>query len=471
MRKVPVLAVVLVCCACGGGLAESLTVVLDPVDLPDKAGDRVGKSYGMITLPLKKASPVGAARPADAGPGLRQGVVPLGEGGQDIAFAIDRHPETGWYERLWVDWNGDKALTPQELISARAEVGKPVDIHPGGLFTPVSTVFRVEMPVLSPPEAEAAPVFELSLREYRRAEAGGPGKEEAEPSAALHSTRCRRGRCTVGRKAYEVTLLDLNVNGRYNDFARTYGSGDGAVFQEQGDGAEHESRLVEPLNGFRGFGEELYDLAVAADGSELTLSPSLLPKGWLVMHPAPYSLNLRGEGCNLRIRNEEKVALPAGRYEMVHVMYRQRGEDGQMYTLSGISVRDPVHFTIKEGKKTSAPFGPPFTAGVAWEMFRKGYHLSADIRGAAGESYAYSTEEGLMLGATPSGELVLRARSGKLLARIKRNARHSVDAIPPDFSWAGPLPERGITVTPDLGLPWKMKIRKTVIEPGQKKSE
>jgi hypothetical protein len=142
-----------------------------------------------------------------------------------------------------------------------------------------------------------------------------------------------------------------------------------------------------------------------------------------------------------------------------------------MYTLSGGRGRDPVHFTIEEGKKTAAPFGPPFTAGVAWEMFGKGCHLSADIRGAAGDVYAYSTEEGLMLGATPSGELVLRSRSGKLLARIKRNARHSVDAIPPDFSWDGPLPEHGITVTPDLGLPWKMKIRKTVIEPGQKKSE
>ncbi|HRZ83648.1 MAG TPA: hypothetical protein P5069_14435, partial [Candidatus Hydrogenedentes bacterium] len=241
MWKVPVLAAVFTCCVCGGGLAESLTVVLEALDLPDKAEDRVGKSYGRITLPLKKASPVGTARPADTGPSLRQGVVPLGAGGEDVAFAVDRDPDTGWYERLWVDRDGDKVLTPQELISGKADVGKPVDIHPAGLFTPVSTVFRVETPFPRPREAETALVFELSLREYRRVEDDGPGKKEAEPSAALHSTCCRRGKFTVGRKAYEVTLLDLNVNGRYNDFARTYGTGDGAVFREEGDGAEHES--------------------------------------------------------------------------------------------------------------------------------------------------------------------------------------------------------------------------------------
>lgn len=453
---------------CMGILCAAVALADEPVKARlelvrvENTGEKRQSNYGYNLVQVKDKSPTGHVPPGMEGKDIQYGVLPLqGENG-GYPFALYKETGSRWYENLFIHVNEDGTLGPEEQFKAKTTEQEPVNMHPGPIVTPVISRFVIETPFVRPADSAPDYVCELHVVSY---------KDDDKYFRVWFYAGCyRKGKVSFNGNSYEVTLIDLTLNGRFNDFAQrqdnAWASGDGVIFVPEGTanaGVSIDTELLSPL---RVIGEQLCEVSVSPDGSEMTLTPSDLPCGRLTMEPSVERLDLASERGPFRIRRTGSAVLPAGVYSLNAVTYEKDMPEDKKWTLFGIGSPESPKVEIRPGKKTKLPFGPPFTSRVT---FTPGYSkdsvsLDVELCGKGYEKYScsLSPSAGYTL---RSGNITICTRSGKHLATVEPNVQQSVDAIPPPYTWNGPVPKEGVVAVWDPGLPWKQKQEKTIITP------
>lgn len=468
-----------VVCVCFGVLvslsaaaAEPIRVKLDFVRIENPTIQEEAH-HGRKPLPLEKVPKTGIAAPDGVEGAVLFGAFPLAGKKGPYSFAIIQNPSSGWYETLYVDANENGAFDAEERYTTKAVEKPVVFLHPEfGNATPMISTFLLETPFQRAAGAAADGVYELDIRTY---------KERLDSLGAYFTPVChRQGKITLEGQNYNICLLDMTWNRKFNDFAKEEGqawkTGDEILFwpESQGDSlVEHDE---ESLADLRVLGNEIYKVAVSEDGSELTMTPCDMARGRLVMEPAVASLEVGNDDGRYRIGPGKFTVLPVGVYTIYTIRYEQVMPDNSVWRLFGYQAQKALTVDIKPNKTTKLPLGPPFTMRVTYvapirDLNGSGQAESADepvpmaveLLGQCGESYSYD-HYGPDSERIPTADVIITTRGGKELTRVKRSTQKSIDVIPPDYLWGGPIPEKGVVAACDLGLPWKTILKKTVLK-------
>lgn len=420
--------------------------------------------YGHVPVHLDRNPAAPPMLPGDTGGAPLFGTLPVSGAKGGFAFALAKTPDSDWYERLYIDVNADGRIGPEETFQTKAVEKPAVDMHPAGMATPVVSTFVLDMPLDRAAGAPANGVSELRVLAFKE----NPGHVQI----GIFAGGYRQGEATVQGRRYNVRLLDLTADGRFNDTAKKEGDAwlphDGIVFLPEGMESKRLDYETERLNSVRVLGEEIYEVSVTEDGAEMTWTPSDMPRGRVTMKPAA-GAEFCGEKGFFLVRPCQWVVLPAGTYTASSIHYEEAMDDGSTWTLYSQDYNlQPQPIEIEAGKDTTMPYGAPFTSQVTLAGgFRGSVFMSVELKGRCGETYSYTHMRADRY-PIPAADVIVKTRGGKVLARVPRSVQHSIDAIPPDYEWAGPVPPDGAVATCNLGLPWKVKPLKTKIPPGRK---
>lgn len=467
--------------------AESVRIKLDlvRVEMPDDqlhSQSAFGSQYVSVVRESKRGLTVPEETPKETlvGPfaqGLKTaesvrrlkrdvyfGTLPSGDREGGLAFALVKSAGTEGYDQLCLDINGDRTIGDGERLCTIPVEKPPVEIHPAGMFTPLVSQFTVEMPFDRAPDTPADYAFQLQVVAYK--------ERDMSPSVIVNSLCLRSGVAEIGGERCRVSLIDLAMNGRFNDFAARVENvwrGDRVIIQPEEETEWNSVADKELLNGWRMVGDKVYRLEVTPDGSEMTLTQADVPCGRLKISPMAVSVNLAGELGLFHVRQSTLAVLPAGTYSLAGVSYRAALDDGSTWQLNSSPGPSLVKVEIKPKKTAKMPYGAPFTARVEHKplFHRRGLAMEVVLTGQGGERYWYSrmSSDGRQI---PPPGVSLKTKNGKDFAHVRRSIQTSVDAIPPDYMWTGEIPPEGLVATCDLGLPWKVRQEKTFI-PGAKR--
>jgi len=258
-------------------------------------------------------------------------------------------------------------------------------------------------------------------------------------TAMFNAAAYREGQITLGGKSRRVVLLDNNSNGRFDDKFGVFRSDSGgdlspvpgdvllidpqtgkqanpllqmALGMDGDENRHHVSKLVNVDGRF-------HELKVSATGDQLTLTPSSVPLGKLANNNKGFRAVLFSDDqgfVKLTGGQSEPVSVPAGEWNLLSYTIDRTGyepaekpekERSLLETLTDalmggasaanamprytfVSARatgecKPV--TVRQGKTTAMPFGPPYkpVVKVAFVQGDGQVQLALSLVGAAGE--------------------------------------------------------------------------------------
>lgn len=229
------------------------------------------------------------------------------------------------------------------------------------------------------------------------------------------------GEITFEGETYRCAVVDVNGNGRFNDYRLGSGDrGDWLYVDWNQDGAfdaswfggervEYSVRYWREGRWYRPF--------VSADGCEASFGPGDFEFGTFVTDHEKFTVrfNSRTGSGEIGFEGPSPVQVPADTYGYANIWVYEEDEDGNQWQAYGFG--EPwTRLEIMWDVETHAEFGPPFTARLTPTEpgpYRSGQTvtLNARLRGRDGKAYYVSRE-----GRRPAPpKVVVRAFGGKEL--------------------------------------------------------
>ncbi|MCS7185759.1 MAG: hypothetical protein RMK89_02260 [Armatimonadota bacterium] len=271
------------------------------------------------------------------------------------------------YDRLWVDWNGDKKFTGDEkLMGTETVKGEEKFV----VFGPVERT-------LNERKLEA---FFLVHGDYH-----------------IHIVPAGyyEGETELNGRNFKLGLTDGNMNGVLGDKAAIgaglSGSGWGGdvlLVDFDGDGVFGIQKLAEAA--FL-FGEvyylthlvqlpdgNFYRIKVSEDGSKLLLERDNSPTGKVKMVCKRFTLGLMGQEGNLVVRGQDgECLLSTGVYQTQWAVIAEADEQGKLWQALLFFYRQSPRFRVTKDKPADLPFGPPFK--LVLDVGREGKKLEFSL--------------------------------------------------------------------------------------------
>jgi len=318
--------------------------------------------------------------------------------------------------RLVADTNGDGDLSDEKPLTASAAPltwnGETIRLR---RFGPIEWTRE-------PPRGRPGVRVYLYLR---------PGWR---PSLFMHAAEACVGEATFDGRRHRIALLDANLDGRYDSFARLSPARDGGLtpgadvlaIDRDGDGRFGEDYArsggfeVQPLTRVLRVGNDYHDVRVGPDGSSIGFEKARIQTGVLeVGDPAVTLTLLSDSGVQYLAGNGGRWHLPTGEYSVWGLALRAVDSNGQDVTLQGKAGPSARRFTIEAGRSTLLRLGQPLTVKTTTRLRRgllgRSVEVDFGFTGQGGEEY-----ERWAYGARPELPRVqIYDESGKLLASGK----------------------------------------------------
>jgi len=275
------------------------------------------------------------------------------------------------YDRLWIDWNGDKKFTGDEkLMGTETVKGKEKFV----VFGPVERT-------LDGRKLEA--YFLVHDNDHIH----------------LVPTGYYEGEVNLNERKFKLGVTDRNMNGVFGEklVGGAEQGGDVLLVDFDGDGKFGTQELSE-LEYF--FSEiylltplvqlpdsKFYRIKVAEDGSKLWLELDNSPTGKVKMSCKRFTLGLIGHEGHLVVRGQNgECLLPTGSYQTQWVTMAEADDQGKFWQSLLSFYRQLPRFRVTSDKPTDLPFGPPFKLVLDVEQEGKTLYFSLSLEDKAGNS-------------------------------------------------------------------------------------
>lgn len=281
--------------------------------------------------------------------------------------ALDRTSESGKYDRLFIDSNGNGHLDDEE-----AQVPYQTDQY-SARFGPVKVVF----------EAEDGPVsYHLNLRLF---DYGDLNRQRL----YVNSGGWYEGEVTVADKKRHCVLLDQNANGTFDDKALDPAKSDRIRIGEKG---EIDGRFVGRYVDIDGV---LYRLEVAHDGAFVKLAKAEGVKYGSVRVPETITeFSAGGPNGLFKFKPDKGTgSLPVGRYRVNSWTIDRKDEKGKLWQLRGTFFSIKGNFEVTKDAETALEIGEPVTGTISAMQNGDNYEFSKGLKGPLGE-YVMLTSSG-----------------------------------------------------------------------------
>lgn len=276
--------------------------------------------------------------------------------------------------KLYVDTDGDGDLADEKPLAGKAQ-GSQVEFGTVALATPAGTPVK------------------LAFLAYMR---GSPAKVLF---VRVRIAGCLTAKVTLAGKAYNVAVIDGNLNGRYSDMlkgdAMPSQNMDALVIDLNGDGQFAPPRLTVktmewmPLAKGIKVGDAYYTVTVAADGSQIAMAKTDPGFGTLDLGASDVEIMGFSDFGFQRIQGGGKVRLPAGRYMPIMVSLSRTDADGAKWTLRRSGGTDKLsQLRIEAGETLAVELGPPLVAKTNVRQNSRNVAIGFSLVGKAGEQYA-----------------------------------------------------------------------------------
>lgn len=207
----------------------------------------------------------------------------------------------------------------------------------------------------------------------------------------------REGDIELNGKKHHVVLVDFSNNGRFDDVYEVDGktvSRNDRIIARNGDylfldpDTNNEDSAYYLTNRKDSFpiakliqiDGQFYNLAIAASGERVTLTPSDVSTGMVKNPNKRYSALFYGEKGVIKINGEAstEVAMPEGSWKLMdYTIDATEGESGSSRgrsnrtQVSAVGTTQSPEFLVKKGSTVDLPFGPPYKPIVEVQSQRR----------------------------------------------------------------------------------------------------
>ncbi len=280
-------------------------------------------------------------------------------------------PEDTFYTRVYFDANGNRDLTDDAVISGTVErTGALTEAR----FSPIEFAFTVGGKQLSysmTPEAtrfNPGAIIGFALRML----SSGIDK----PLIRLNSNCVYAGEFDLDGHHYRVTLLDENVDGRFDerltvmppfqDEIEISSHGDSISLQDTAE--DSTCRTRQTLGNVLVLGETLFEVDLRIAEGKMVLTPytgdassALLPASFETLTLYSDEPNQKGV---MMFRPAQKIPLPCGSYRLLQYDILRSDEQGDRWILSAVGTKEGAAFAVAKGADTPVVLGEPFSPVV-----------------------------------------------------------------------------------------------------------
>jgi hypothetical protein len=248
-------------------------------------------------------------------------------------LCLDRSRKSGPYDRVFIDSSGNGRLDDKTPVTARLDSSE-------AFFPAAAVVFK----------GEDGPITcHLVFRFYQFTD------NQVELLAA--SGGWYEGTVNFGGTKKQVTLVDANVNGTFNDLAASPYDSDRVLVDGDKAGERFLGKLLEVDGKF-------FNVEVARDGAfmkvrpaeNVALGPVQVPQN--ISEFAAYGEN----GYFIRQPTNGGFTLPAGQYRMVQWTINRKDQTGAEWTLSGRTFPATATFEVAASRPATLDIGEPVQA-------------------------------------------------------------------------------------------------------------
>lgn len=285
-----------------------------------------------------------------------QWATPMVKSGR-LPIALDKSPENGLWDRLYIDSNGNGQLNDEEAVKAHGM--KQYET----LFGPVRVVF----------EGEDGPiVYHLNCRFYN----------DGQTRRLYISSGCwYEGDITVEGTKKHCVLIDQNVNGTFNDKALEAHKCDRIrIGGKKGRSTSHVGKYVD-IDGV------LYEPEIARDGAYIKLTKAENVKFGNILLPETITeFSASGENGLFTLKPEKGTgSLPTGKYRLNYWTAERKDDQGQLWKLKGSGSSAKSSFEIKHAKQTQLSIGEPVISLVSARKSNGTFSFSHELKGRLDE--------------------------------------------------------------------------------------
>jgi hypothetical protein len=322
-------------------------------------------------LKMTSDAPPGVAMPKfnDTVPLFGQWFTPMTKSGH-FWFALDRSVKGGYYDRLYIDANGNAKLTDETSVAARQ-----ADKYRSE-FGPVKVLL----------EGDDGPVtYHLDFRFYNY---------QGNRDMNIASACWYEGTVTVDDKKWQCILVDYNSNGTFNDTSSNLDDIDRIGIAPPAPSTSAKAANAD--NGmtmyFAGkyidIDGKYYHPAPARDGACITFTPMTnVPMGSVRIAKEITRVTAGGENGLLPIRAVDgQGKLPVGKYRIYEWAIVRKDADGVSWKLRGSGFGNSGDFEAAEGKEAALGMGEPVAAALSVQKDNRGQcSISLSYQGKLGE--------------------------------------------------------------------------------------
>ena len=282
---------------------------------------------------------------------------PMVENGY-LWMALDRAGESGPWDQLYIDTNGNGQLDDETVVAAHRTEGS------SSYFGPVKVVFEVEDGPVS---------YHLNVRVYTF--------NNQIQQVYIYSGGWYEGEITVAGQKMYCMLIDYNANGTFNDTSQVPNNCDRIRIGKKGTrDTGYVGKYVEVDN-------TLYRIEIARDGAFITLTKAEDVKFGNVRIPETITeFSVGGENGLFTRKPENGLAsLPVGTYRINSWSADRTDEKDMKWQLKGRSFSQRGDFEVTEETETSLQIGEPVEAGLQVDQSGDNIDFSKALRGSLGE--------------------------------------------------------------------------------------
>jgi hypothetical protein len=252
------------------------------------------------------------------------------------------------------------------------------------------------------------------------------GRGGAPSAVFLCPAGCLEGTAELDGRECRVALVDVNVNGLFDDVWSRGAGGDRLLLDVNGDGQydltgsfpQTSSDEARPFSRLWQVASRWWEATVAQDGSSLALAPPRVEMGDLRYHGPEVRMLLSSKhsGWLAVTLTEGTSAFPADEYSLYECRLEAKDAQGNTWKAQAMTGEPYARFEVKPGEDNRFQFGPPFSASLKASPegpYRAGQTINfqATFVGAEGKTYLL-TRNGQQ---TPAPKMVIKDESGNEL--------------------------------------------------------
>jgi len=272
-------------------------------------------------------------------------------------IALDRTTNSGVYDRLYIDADGDGHLKDEEPVSAHRMS------QYSGYFGPVKVVFEIE---------DGPVTYHLNIRFYTN---GDRRYFDVSPGGWYE------GPITVGGEKMQCVLFDRNVNGAFDDKSLDPGQSDRIQIKADKDAVSLFVGRYLDIDG------TLYCPQIARDGAFLKLAKAQdVSYGRVAVAKNLFECSFGGENGLFIVSPKDGICrLPVGTYQVDSWASEQTDAEGKKWRLSGTNFPGSSAFEVTPDKEEALEVGQPIVATLDAREREGTYSFSHQLKGKDGE--------------------------------------------------------------------------------------